>query len=110
MFPLELVAGKVDPGETTDIAARREVMEEVGVEARELVPIASIYPSPGVISEMVSIYYAEFEGSGCRTPDTDEEGIEFVWHSRLELEKLHEYRAIRDAKTLVAVQWLRGRS
>lgn len=48
---LEAVAGRIDPGETPDAAARREAEEEAGITLQQLLPIASHYPSPGALSE-----------------------------------------------------------
>jgi nudix-type nucleoside diphosphatase (YffH/AdpP family) len=45
-WQLEPVAGRIDPGETPEEAARREAREEAGVELGRLIPVAAYYPSP----------------------------------------------------------------
>ena len=45
-FLLEVPAGKADPGESLETAVRRELMEEIGAEAGELVGFPSFYPQP----------------------------------------------------------------
>ncbi len=45
-WTLEPVAGRIDPGETPQDAARREAREEAGVEVGRLIPVGSYYPSP----------------------------------------------------------------
>lgn len=110
LFPIELVAGKVDPGEQPSETALREVQEEVGLAIGELTPIAAIYPSPGVVSEMVSIYYATFDGPPERTDETEKEGVTFVWLTPQEAFAKLDDGSIRDAKTVVALQWLRSRA
>ena len=48
---LEAIAGRVDPGETPQQAARREAQEEAGLALTELIPIGGYYPSPGAMTE-----------------------------------------------------------
>jgi len=55
---LEAVAGRIDPFETPEDCARREAMEEAGVELRDLLPVASYYPSPGAKAEFLYSYVA----------------------------------------------------
>ncbi|MCX7565516.1 NUDIX domain-containing protein [Sulfitobacter sp. F26169L] len=47
VWHLEPVAGRIDPGETAEQAARREASEEAGLELRALETVARGYPSPG---------------------------------------------------------------
>jgi nudix-type nucleoside diphosphatase (YffH/AdpP family) len=53
---LEPVAGLVDPGETPEDCARREAVEEAGLEIRRLVPVPGGYPSPGATTEHFHLY------------------------------------------------------
>jgi len=55
---LEAIAGRVDPGETPEDAARREAEEEAGLTLGALVPVAGYYPSPGAVSEYLYSYIA----------------------------------------------------
>ena len=50
-FILECVAGMLDANETPETCARREVMEESGLPIDDLSPIATVYASPGRITE-----------------------------------------------------------
>ncbi len=53
---LEAIAGRIDPGEDPADTARREAMEEAGLDLGALHHVADYYPSPGAISEMVYSY------------------------------------------------------
>ncbi|MBP5243984.1 MAG: NUDIX domain-containing protein [Succinivibrio sp.] len=58
---IEIVAGIIDKGESCEQTAIREVKEEIGIELKpeDLCFITSEYPSPGGISEMVTLYVAK---------------------------------------------------
>lgn len=53
---LEPVAGRVDPGEDAETTARREALEEAGLEIGALHRIGSYYPSPGGVSEYIESF------------------------------------------------------
>lgn len=57
-WQLEAVAGRIDPGETPEQAARREALEEAGLTLDALIPVATYYPSPGAITEYLYSYVA----------------------------------------------------
>jgi mutator protein MutT len=55
---LELPAGKLDEGETPLESAKRELVEEVGIEAAEWRELKRVYTSPGFTDEKVQIFEA----------------------------------------------------
>jgi nudix-type nucleoside diphosphatase (YffH/AdpP family) len=55
---LEAIAGRVDPGETAEEAARREAAEEAGLSLGALLHVADGYPSPGAKTEWIRSYVA----------------------------------------------------
>ena len=58
---IEVVAGIIDEGESTDEVARREVREEAGCEVLDLIKIADVIISPGASSETVRMYCARVD-------------------------------------------------
>lgn len=57
-WQIEAVAGRIDPGETPEPAARREAAEEAGIALADLHFVARYYPSPGAVSEYIYSYLA----------------------------------------------------
>jgi nudix-type nucleoside diphosphatase (YffH/AdpP family) len=59
---LEAPAGGCD-GHAPEIAARRELAEEVGIEGCALEYVGTGYPMPGVSTELTHLFLARFEAS-----------------------------------------------
>ena len=55
---LELPAGKIDLGEDHRTAAVRELEEETGLCAQELLYLGEFYPSVGYLTEVIHLYIA----------------------------------------------------
>lgn len=60
---VELVAGRVDEGESAEAAARRECLEEIGVAPRALMRVFSFLPTPGVTDEHATLFLAAVDSS-----------------------------------------------
>ncbi len=111
---LEIIAGLLDHvGEPPDATARREALEEAGLDLGRLDLVAATRSSPGLMSEKVWIYLAEVDLGRARIADGgglahEGEEIEVVILPLAELAaKADEGRL--DLKTLFAVQTLRVR-
>ncbi len=108
---MEIVAGKVDEGESAADAALREVEEEVGHRLESLKLLYEMYGSPGILSEKLSIYYGQISTETCISDGggDDSEDLEFVELAETEAFRQLDAGEIRDAKTIIALQWLRSR-
>lgn len=56
---LGIPAGTLEPGESPEACARRELHEETGYRAGRLTQLASYYTSPGYTDEQMTIFYAD---------------------------------------------------
>jgi ADP-ribose diphosphatase len=103
----ELPAGTVDPGETPLQTARRELVEETGLRARSFRKIAEFYPSPGFLTEKMTIYLATGLIAGEAKP-MDDERIETRWFTAKEVDRMIGSGKILDAKTNIGfLRWKR---
>jgi nudix-type nucleoside diphosphatase (YffH/AdpP family) len=110
---VEVVAGVLEEGEMPEDTVRREMVEEVGYKANELIPISTFYPSPGGSSERIYLYYAEVngtlkvnDGGGL---DSEHEDIRVIEYSLPEVWQALDTAQFHDAKTIIALMWLRGK-
>lgn len=98
----ELPAGKLEYGEDPALAAARELEEEVGVQADELLYLGCLYSSPGFCNERLHMYLARGLHVGESHPDDDEflERVELPFETLVEQIMAGE---INDAKTVATV-------
>lgn len=98
----EIPAGKLEMYEDPAIAAKRELEEETGYIAGELVPLVRIFPTPGYTDEVIYI----FEAKNCRLSERKLDEGEFLNACFVNIDdvlKMIENGEICDAKTVVAV-------
>lgn len=70
---LEIPAGKLDSrDENHELAARRELEEETGYHAKELIPLGKFYPACAYSDETIWMYLAKGLTKGDRHLDEDE--------------------------------------
>jgi ADP-ribose pyrophosphatase len=101
-FLWELVAGRIDEGESPRKAAARELIEETGYRAKRFRIFLDFFPSPGFLEEKMFILLAEGLSEGIAQPEKDER-IESRAYDREELEQMIQKRIIRDGKTIAGL-------
>lgn len=74
---LEVPAGKLDPGDTPESCATRELEEEAGSLAGRLEKLGWIFTTPGFTDEVIHLF-AAFELEAVPTRHEDDEVIEVV--------------------------------
>jgi len=102
-FLLEIPAGTRERGESPEQCAQRELAEETGMRAGRLRPLATYFPSPGVLTEAITVFLAEDLRPHALPGDPGEEGLEV---ERVPLDRvpaLIASGAIRDGKSLVGL-------
>lgn len=99
---LEIPAGVMDPGETPEQTAQRELREEIGCRAGTLTKLAQFYVSPGISSEVIHLFLAEDLAVDRIDGDEDEDiVVQKVPLSTAVL--MAEHGEFEDAKTLAGV-------
>jgi len=101
-FLWELVAGRIDPGESVRQAAARELIEETGYRAKRLRVFLDLFPTPGFLEERMYILLAEGLTPGVAEPEEDEK-IVVKAYTRAELEKMIQRGVLRDAKSIAGL-------
>jgi 8-oxo-dGTP pyrophosphatase MutT (NUDIX family) len=104
-FTIETPGGMVDPGETPAEAAGRELLEETGYRAAEIVPLGGVNPNPALFGNTLYAFLGRDveRVEEVRNESTEETHVEVV--SPAELRRLVSEGAVNHA-LVIAVLYL----
>jgi ADP-ribose pyrophosphatase len=101
-FLWELVAGRMEAGETPARAAARELIEETGYRARRFRVFLEVFPTPGFLEERMYILLAQELTSGDARPEVDEK-ITPRSFTPAQLKGMIRRGKLRDAKSIAGL-------
>src|SRR4051794_34207096 len=98
----ELPAGTIDPGESPDATAGRELSEETGYRAGQITKLAEWFVSPGVFNERMHLYLATdlTPGPTNHQPDERLSPVIVTWDEAVRMVVEGE---VEDAKSMLAI-------
>lgn len=103
----EIPAGRLDPGETPEICALRELREETGCTAERVEHLTTMYTTPGFTDERIHLFMAV----GLTRGDEAREADEFIEVETMSLSRalsLIEVGEIQDGKTAFSLLYAAG--
>jgi ADP-ribose pyrophosphatase len=96
---IELPAGKIEAGEAALATAEREIREETGMAAKNLLPMGKFFMSPGYSTEFMFTFLATGLYNSPLNPDADE-FLNVVKIPLKEVTQMIQSGEIEDGKTL----------
>ena len=102
LFMWELVAGRMDAGESVREAAEREMIEETGYRAKRFRVFLDMFPTPGFLEERMYVLLADGLTVGVAQPEEDER-ITAKAFTRREIESMLRRGELRDAKSIAGL-------
>ena len=104
---VEIVAGRVEQGETLAASARRECREEIGVAPSALVELFSYFTTPGLTDETVTVFLAAIDAA--QVPAHTRLGDEYIRTLRVPIDAALaalQTGTIHNGPAILALQWL----
>lgn len=101
-YLLEAPAGGIEPGETPEAAAQRELQEEIGHTAGRLTSLTAFYLAPGWCTEYMYVFLAA-DLTPARLESDDDEFIAVERVPLSEIPALIADGSIQDAKSVAAL-------
>ena len=106
---LEFVAGGIYTGEDAASSASRELQEETGLDAKQLIPIYSYYSSPGLHNEKIHLFCAVVDST--KTHDfcgiaADNEDIKTHRINLSDAIEMAKSGQLNNGAAIIGTQWL----
>ena len=104
---IEIVAGRVEQGETLAMSARRECTEEIGVAPSALVELFSYFTTPGITDETVTVFLAAIDAA--QVPARTASGGEYIRTLRVPIDAALaalDNNSLHNGPAVIALQWL----
>jgi ADP-ribose pyrophosphatase len=101
-YSLEIAAGRIEPGDTPEQTAARELEEELGLRASDLRKLVEFNVAPGYCEERIYVYLATGLANASQKLDDDEEieSVHLPFAQALDLVRRGE---IDDAKSILGL-------
>ena len=111
---VEIVAGRVDQGESDEAAARRECLEEIGVAPTHLAKLFGVLSTPGITDEYVTFYLAAIDSRAVQAHGGADEHEEIATQVVAidDMVRALDAGTIANGLAVIGLQWLalnRGR-
>ena len=104
----EIVAGIIDSGESPEIAAKRECLEETGYKIKKLTPIQGYFPAPGSSESFYHLFLGEVDsknGKKIMGLYNENEDILVESFNLTQVKKMMQEGKFVNGLTLIAIQW-----
>ncbi|MDN4174070.1 NUDIX hydrolase [Nocardioides sp. SOB77] len=107
----ELPSGSAEASDGSDpeTVARRELREETGLQAAELVVLGTLEVTPSLVAHRCTVFLATGLSAGATQRDAGEQDMRSAWFSEAEVVEMVRSGRLVDAKSIAALTLLRLR-
>lgn len=104
-FVWAIPSGGIDEGETAEAAARRELLEEAGIEAKDMRPLVAYHPSYGATNQTFELFLAQDPVQASTSFDRNEV-IDARWFPQAEVLRMLLHNEIVDGLSALPLAML----